>query len=261
MYRTLDPDKIVATLEQLERRIAERFPGAGLVKVCAELISIARESCARTARLARPNMALRALSAVVVVGGAAALIYVARLINIQSATTELFGMLQGIEATVNLLIVVGAAVLFLATLESRAKRHSALSDLHELRSIVHVIDMHQLTKDPSAVLRPEDITASSPKRVTSLPELARYLDYCSEMLSLSSKVAALYAQSATDAQVIDTVNDIERLTTNLSQKIWQKINIVERQQSEAPRPAVHAASDAATASALSSASATVLTAS
>jgi hypothetical protein len=48
------------------------------------------------------------------------------------------------------------------------------------------------------------------------------------MLSLSSKVAALYAQSTTDAQVIDAVNELERLTTNLSQKIWQKINIVER---------------------------------
>jgi hypothetical protein len=235
MYRTLDPDKIVATLEQLERRISERFPGAGLARVCAELTNIARESRARTQRLARPNIVLRALSTLIVAAGVAAFLYVARHVNVQSANTELFGMLQGIEATVNLLIVVGAAVLFLTTLESRAKRHLALSDLHELRSIVHVIDMHQLTKDPSAVLRPADKTTSSPKRITSGAELVRYLDYCSEMLSLSSKVAALYAQSATDAQVADTVNDVERLTTNLSQKIWQKINIIERERlSETP---------------------------
>lgn len=256
MYRTLDPDKIVATLEQLERRISERFGGAGLVKVCAELTNIARESRARTARLARPNVALRTLSALIVVAGAAALIYVARDINVRAANTELFGMLQGIEATVNLLIVVGAAVLFLTTLESRAKRHSALSDLHELRSIVHVIDMHQLTKDPSAVLRPADATASSPQRIMNAAELARYLDYCSEMLSLSSKVAALYAQSATDAQVIETVNDIERLTTNLSQKIWQKITIIERaRQPDAPSVFGHTAvASAATSTSSTSAS-------
>ena len=57
-------------------------------------------------------------------------------------------------------------------------------------------------------------------------ELIRYLDYCSEMLSLTSKLAALYAQNLPDPVVIDTVNEIESLTTNLSQKIWQKITIV-----------------------------------
>ena len=76
-------------------------------------------------------------------------------------------MMQGIEAAVNLLIVVGAAVLFLTTLEGRAKRNAALADLHQLRSIVHVIDMHQLTKDPGGVLHPGGDTASSPKRITN----------------------------------------------------------------------------------------------
>jgi hypothetical protein len=256
MYRTLDPDKIVATLEQLERRISERFPGAGLLRVCSELIAVAGESRARTSILTRPNLALRSISVLVVLAGIAALIYVARLINIHGANTELFGMMQGIEATVNLLLVVGAAVLFLTTLEGRAKRNAALSDLHQLRSIVHVIDMHQLTKDPSGVLHPGANTASSPKRITSAPELVRYLDYCSEMLSLASKVAALYAQSATDPQVIDAVNELERLTTNLSQKIWQKINIVERNREHPgpPPPARAAAGESAARSAQATAS-------
>jgi len=58
-------------------------------------------------------------------------------------------------------------------------------------------------------------------------ELTRYLDYCSEMLSLTSKLAALYAQELPDGVVIDAVNEIENLTGNLSRKIWQKISIVE----------------------------------
>jgi len=244
MYRRLDPDKIVGTLEQLERRIRERFPGAGLGSVCAELTAAARESRDRVLRLARPNLLLRLASGLVIAAGLAALIYVARLIKVQSANTELFGMLQGIEATVNLLIVVGAAVLFLITLEAKAKRAQALGNLYELRAIVHVIDMHQLTKDPSVVLRPEDTTASSPKRIANPEALVRYLDYCSEMLSLTSKVGALYAQSSTDAQVIDAVNELERLTTNLSQKIWQKINIVERGHIDARPPEAIAAAAA-----------------
>ena len=57
-------------------------------------------------------------------------------------------------------------------------------------------------------------------------ELTRYLDYCAETLSLSGKVAALYAQSSRDPVVIAAVNDIESLTSNMSAKIWQKILIV-----------------------------------
>jgi hypothetical protein len=228
MYRRLNPDKIITTLEQLERRIEERFPGAGLTKVCAELTTAAREAGTRALRLARPNVVLRTVTALIVALGGAGLLYIARLINVQSANTELFGMLQGIEATVNLLIVVGAAVLFLVTLEARAKRRQALVSLYELRAIVHVVDMHQLTKDPGHVLRAGVDTLSSPKRITNPADLVRYLDYCSEMLSLASKVGALYAQSTIDAQVIETVSDLERLTSTLSQKIWQKINIVER---------------------------------
>ena len=58
-------------------------------------------------------------------------------------------------------------------------------------------------------------------------ELTRYLDYCSEMLSLTSKLAAVYAQNLPDPVVIDAVNEVESLTTNLSQKIWQKITILD----------------------------------
>ena len=47
------------------------------------------------------------------------------------------------------------------------------------------------------------------------------------MLSLASKAAAVYAEKIDDPAVVDAVGDIERLTTNLSQKIWQKITLVE----------------------------------
>ncbi len=53
------------------------------------------------------------------------------------------------------------------------------------------------------------------------------MSYCSEMLSLASKAAAVYGEKIHDPAVVDAVGDIERLTTNLSQKIWQKITLVE----------------------------------
>jgi len=59
-------------------------------------------------------------------------------------------------------------------------------------------------------------------------ELGRYLDYCSELLSATSKLAALLVQHFTDEVVLGAVNEIEALTTGLSGKIWQKIRLIER---------------------------------
>jgi len=59
-------------------------------------------------------------------------------------------------------------------------------------------------------------------------ELSRYLDYCTELLSLTSKVASLYVQDVQDPVVLDAVNDVENLATGLSAKIWQKIMILDR---------------------------------
>ncbi len=140
--------------------------------------------------------------------------------------------MQGIDAGVSVLIVLGATALFLITLESRWRRDQALKALHEFRSIVHVIDMHQLTKDPSAFGAPR--TSSSPDRSMTVPQLLRYLGYCSELLSLSAKVAALYADKLRDPVVIDAVGDIERLTTDLSQKIWQKIELFQQRMPSRP---------------------------
>lgn len=58
-------------------------------------------------------------------------------------------------------------------------------------------------------------------------ELARYLDYASEMLSLTSKIAALYVQYFDDRVALQAVKQIENLTTGLSRKIWQKVMIID----------------------------------
>ena len=53
-----------------------------------------------------------------------------------------------VDASVSVLIVVGAGIIFLVTLGIRIRRVRALYAIHELRSIAHLIDMHQLNKDP-----------------------------------------------------------------------------------------------------------------
>lgn len=233
MYRALDSAMVIRTLETLQRRIQERFPQAGLTRVCAELVQVAKENDAKARALTRPNLVIRAFTGLVIAGGISFLAYVFSFVKIRSGDESVFGLLQGVEAGFNIALLMGAAVAFLVTLEGRWKRQRALNDLDELRSIVHVIDMHQLTKDPSSVSRREGDTESSPKRTLSPFELVRYLDYCSEMLSLAAKVAAIYAQSSRDPVVVENSSDLQQITANLSAKIWQKINIA---QDEIPKP-------------------------
>jgi hypothetical protein len=88
--------------------------------------------------------------------------------------------------------------------------------------------MHQLTKDPDRVILQGADTPSSPTRELRRFELSRYLDYCSEMLSLVSKLAALYVQTFDDPVVLSAVDEVEGLTSGLSGKIWQKIMILDQ---------------------------------
>jgi hypothetical protein len=224
-YRSLDANKIIETLERLEQRISERFPGSGLSCVCAELIAVAKQTSKRIELVSRPNWTLRTLLVVLVGGAFAILFYLISQATAFKGTDEWSEALQGLDALFNIAVLLGGAAFFISTLETRWKRGRALSALHELRSIVHVIDMHQLTKDPSSLGATR--TSNSPTRDLTPFSLMRYLDYCSEMLSMTAKCAALYAESLSDAVVVDTVGDIERLTSELSSKIWQKITMVQ----------------------------------
>ena len=224
-YRTLDAAAIIQTLRRLESRIGERFPDSGLYAVCQDLVAIGEDVQQKSSAIAKPNLVLRAAICIAIAAGVAGLAVIPFAINFQMGSAELLSVFQGVEAAANIVVLMGAALFFLVSIETRIKRRRAMRDLHTFRSFAHVIDMHQLTKDPSSIIAGGPATESSPRRAMTTFEITRYLDYCSEMLSITSKLAALYAQNLPDAVIIDAVKDIEALTTNLSQKIWQKITI------------------------------------
>jgi hypothetical protein len=232
MYHSLDPSKIIGTLEVLSRRICERFPNAGLAHVSVVLKEVAGATSARVDALARPNYAVRLFVWLILFSLAALLAWLGWLAHKLEASTELTNVMQGLDSATSLVIVFGGLSLYLWSLEGRWRRDRAMKGLHELRSIVHVIDMHQLTKDPSAFGTPR--TSSSPDRSMTPHQLLRYLGYCSELLSLASKVAALYADKLHDPDIVEAVGDIERLTSNLSQKIWQKIELIQERMPARP---------------------------
>ena len=142
------------------------------------------------------------------------------------------------EAGINDVVLIGAAIFFLLSFETRYKRQRALKAIHELRSIAHVIDMHQLTKDPHRIMKGANYVhmGLSPKLKMTEFQLRRYLDYCSEMLSLVGKIAAVYVQEFDDGVAMASASELEALTTGLSGKIWQKIAILHSAGQEEDHP-------------------------
>jgi hypothetical protein len=224
---SLDAQRVIETVGTLQRRILERFPGAGLGAVCGELLAVAQASSARAQSIARRHILLRLGLLVLAAAGIGLLGWVLSRLDYTRRDDNLYAVFQGIEAVANLAVLTGGILLFVITIEQRLKRRRALGALHELRVILHVIDMHQLTKDPTAAVSVGGKTPSSPARTLTPSELSRYLDYCSEMMSLTAKVAVLFAQSLPDPIVTEAVSDIERIAAGMSQKIWQKITLLE----------------------------------
>jgi len=233
---SLDVDAVVRTIGLLCQRVEHRFPDSGLSGVARELDRVAHQTRERAAWIARPILGLRIAVAALIVLIASGLAGTVVSLRTPKEPVEIFQFVQVLEAGINDVVLVGAGVFFLLTLETRLKRRRALGAIRELRAIAHIIDMHQLTKDPEWVMgRGQETGVLPPKRMTRF-ELSRYLDYCSEMLSITGKIAALYIQDFDDDGALAAVNEVENLTTGLARKIWQKLMILYAMGPDTPAP-------------------------
>jgi hypothetical protein len=242
MKRQLREDKLLDTIGKIRDRIAERFPDSGLSQIAAEVVEITRESVVRAKAIGETNWWLRGgLILLVVIAGAGVGAYV------QSQTGDFSPwrrVLHFLDEAKGSAAILTAAGVFLVTLETRLKRRRAVQAVHELRAVAHIIDMHQLAKDPDRLHHP-----TQPVNVAGRPmdadAMGRYLHYCTELLAVLSKIGQLYVQDFPDTGALAAVDHFEGLTVGLSGKIWQKLMILDRIRSDAeeapsvtaPRPA------------------------
>jgi len=227
-YKVLRAESVVATIKELQLRVGERFPDASLTKVAAELLETAERCALEADVLHRPAKIIRASVYGVWALGILTAIWLGRALHYDGFDGEALQLIQILEPAMNIVVLVGIGVITLGKLEERWKRGRAFDYLHELRSLIHVVDMHQLTKDPNRRALHLPQTDHSPNQKLHGALLERYFDYCSEMVSLTGKLAALLAQSCRDPEVEAAASDIEQLANGLSRKIWQKIMVMDR---------------------------------
>ena len=226
MNRLLSDERLLETGERLRQRIAERFPGSGLSEVAAEVVQLTREALARAESIRRPNLFLRGGLVVLGLLAAAGLVR-----HFWTSPDPLNQLLQFLDATKGMAAYLAAIAIFFVTLEVRLKRRRAMRAVHELRAMAHLIDMHQLNKDPERAGSQEGPRMESGRAMT-VEEIGYYLAYCTELLSIVSKIGQLYVQDFPDTTAQAAVDQFENLATGLSGKIWQKIMILDRLEAE-----------------------------
>jgi hypothetical protein len=234
MYSKLQPARLTETAERLRNRIVERFPGAALLRLAEDLLNICRLSPGVCRKLRKGNIFLRGASWILVGLILAVMTYIAVHLDWEGRLAKADSFISLLEASLGATVFIGAGILFLVTRDRELRRRRALEAVFQLRSLAHLVDMHQLTKDPENMLSGGERTPSSPDRTLTSFELGRYLDYSIELLSLISKIGALYGQEFTDPVALGAVDQVESLTTGLSRKIWQKIMILDRLRPDAP---------------------------
>ena len=155
----LDGPTVIATIEQLERRITARFPERGLRRAAAELASAAQDIERLGAQLQGRLRAVRwvagAVSLVVVAGMVLVVVIAARETDV-SGSIRSMDWVALVESTIQTLVFGGLTLLF----------------------------------------------------------------------RLVGTVAALTAEESQAGLTLETVSDIENLTTGMSRKIWQKITLL-----------------------------------
>lgn len=224
----LEADRIVMTIELLTQRIEARLPNRNLSKVANDTRAAAGAAVSLAKSIPEPILWIRIVSgllALAIIAVAAKLAY-----HLKFSEADGWAMLDGINSGISTMIYLGVSVLFLFTLETRIKRRRALAALQELRALAHVIDMHQLSKDPQWHEHRESSPWDKDSEHMDAHLLGRYLDYCVDLLALIGKLAALYAQNSQDGVVLQAVEEVENLTSTLATKIWQKIMLIDTLQ-------------------------------
>jgi hypothetical protein len=230
MKLLLREDKLLETVEIIRAQIDERFPNSGLSRIAGAIAEITRESLARAAAISRPNFWLRAGLALLLVFAVVAVVVYLKTSEDQTLSWQT--LVQFFDASKGNIAVLSAIAVFLVTLETRLKRRRALQAMHELRAVAHIIDMHQLSKGPDRLGRAIEPVDSGGIQLDN-EGMRRYLRFCTVLLAVISKVGQVYVQDFPDPAAQLAVDNFESLATGLSSKIWQKLMILDRIQSDA----------------------------
>lgn len=232
-YREINPTKLIDSVGKMADRVEEQFPSSGLSAVANEVAAVAEGTVARVAEIKKPRIGLRIGVGIMVLLVLSGPLLFSFLLSFSEEVTNLGDFLEATDAGLHMLLVLAGGIYFLVGMENRMRRNQALDAIAEFRSLTHLVDLHQINKNPGLdSLKPPE---NDKRTVRSDEALASYLDFSGDLLSIVGKLAAYYAQNLSDRVVLDAVNEIETLTCSLSNKLWLKILVLREMMRSAKR--------------------------
>ena len=130
-------------------------------------------------------------------------------------TEHSFDWVPLVESLINDIVFTAIAVFFLWAMPERLERRTLLDLLHRLRSLAHVVDMHQLDKDPEQARADYVPTAKSRRHRMNAEDAAPLLRLLQRARLPDRKTAALCAERTSDPVVLHTVSEIETLAAQI----------------------------------------------
>ena len=219
MSYKLNHEKFLLLAKSVHQKIEQRFASRGIERLAGKVYKVCLKASLETKHIKHANYWLR--GTIVFVLALVAILFFMLLKNIIiKFPISLTNLIQSLDAGISTLIYTSAGLVLLLNLERKLRRKKALGKLNELRSLAHLIDIHQIHKDPELILSGQLKHSSGDPM--SAQELSYYYNYCSELLMLLGKVATIYVQDDDDPATITAANEIESLVNDLSRKVWQK---------------------------------------
>jgi hypothetical protein len=221
----IEHKKIEDALLNISNRIGARFPNSNLYTLSKELKKTLDSINSKIIEVAKPKWSIRiVLTSFVILSVFLIFLFIKFFIK-KNHDSDIYNIIQGVEAALNSFVLIGASFYFMFKLEERMKEKVILKQINNLRMHIHMIDMYQLGKDPLA--NPEMSTNFSNKNKLSNFEMGRYFNYCCELLSITSKMAVLFANENSSERISEAIYEIEILSSTLNRKIWQKIAMLD----------------------------------
>ena len=122
----LNAERITETVSILEKRITDRFPKAGLARICKHLHEVAEQTQARCRQISQPNWLFRgsAICLVALLIGFTLIPFA--FVKFQVENLTITDLVQVLEAAINDIVLIGAGVFFISTIETRFKRKKSI---------------------------------------------------------------------------------------------------------------------------------------
>lgn len=216
MQTKLRAEDIQEMLEKQKVQLYKDFPTSTLNNTCESMLTISREINRTIKEVNKRNYIVTGLLCILSVLIFSSITYTWKKLNITFTEINVSDFVQMFDASFSFLILLGSGALFLISYQSKARKKKLTRAISKLTGLAHVIEAHQLSKDPHSHPFQDD------------EQLIKYLGHCSDLLALTSKIGFLYVQAFDDPETQAVESGLENLISGISRKVWQKIMIIQK---------------------------------